>query len=605
MNNHIPNMSRFGIGVNYWASNAGVNMWRNFSAAEIEADFIALKKAGINIIRIFPLWADFQPVIPICQSDNVFREIGFCDGSSLPEKGLKSYGIDSLMMERFRIVADLALKYDLQMVVALITGWMSGTMFAPAAFNNKNLIQDHMVRRFTVMFIKGFVSEMKDHPSIIAWEPGNECNCLAEADVDCTWSWLNMVTSAIRLADPSRPVYSGMHGGRTDSHRSYNLMDVGSLCDSLTTHPYPAFTAHCGKSALNTVPAIYHATAETVFYRGVSKKPAFIEEIGSFGSAYLSEERTAAYLYTTLYSALIHNLGAVMWWCGFSFDRCADNPPYRYQSMERELGAFKSDRSFDGAALAMKRFAKELADLPEIPEREVDAIIVLSQLQDTWKTAFGSFILAKQAGFEIEYTYPASTDELPESKFYIVPCIYGYEVMEIKKYRLLLEAAAKGATVVFTADSGFLQPFTELFGCCVDYRTQEPESITFAVDDQTFTVERTVSRYLKAADCEVIAADMAGNPVITSKNYGKGKLIYVNVPLENSALTVDNNLYLVYRKLAKIAGLELPEKSKDIGITRHILPDGRVLKFFINYSDKTTDGMPGNSVKYEIIKGVK
>jgi endo-1,4-beta-mannosidase len=139
----------------------------------------------------------------------------------------------------------------------------------------------------------------------------------------------------------------------------------------------------------------------------------------------------------------------------------------------------------------------------------------------------------------------------------------------------------------------------------VDYRTQEPESITFAVDDQTFTVERTVSRYLKAADCEVIAADMAGNPVITSKNYGKGRLIYVNVPLENSALTVDNNLYLVYRKLAKIAGLELPEKSKDIGITRHILSDGRILKFFINYSDKTADGMPGNSVKYEIIQGVK
>ena len=132
-----------------------------------------------------------------------------------------------------------------------------------------------------------------------------------------------------------------------------------------------------------------------------------------------------------------------MWWCGFSFDRCADDPPYRYQSMEREMGAFKSDRSFDGAALAMKRFAKELADLPEIPEREVDAIIVLSQLQDTWKTAFGSFILAKQAGFEIEFTNIASVDELPESNFYIVPCIYGYEVMEIKKYRLLLEAAAK------------------------------------------------------------------------------------------------------------------------------------------------------------------
>jgi hypothetical protein len=30
------------------------------------------------------------------------------------------------------------------------------------------------------------------------------------------------------------------------------------------------------------------------------------------------------------------------------------------------------------------------------------------------------------------------------------------------------------------------------------------------------------------------------------------------------------------------------------------MPDGKVLKFYINYSDKEVDGMAGNSVKYEI-----
>ena len=90
MNKYIPGTSKFCVGVNYWASNAGVNMWQDFSASEIEADFIALKEAGVNIIRVFPLWSDFQPLIAICESDNVFREFGFADGSALPEKGLKS-----------------------------------------------------------------------------------------------------------------------------------------------------------------------------------------------------------------------------------------------------------------------------------------------------------------------------------------------------------------------------------------------------------------------------------------------------------------------------------------------------------------------------------
>lgn len=38
---------------------------------------------------------------------------------------------------------------------------------------------------------------------------------------------------------------------------------------------------------------------------------------------------------------------------------------------------------------------------------------------------------------------------------------------------------------------------------------------------------------------------------------------------KNSAFDPENGLCFVYRKLVGIAGLELPEKSKEIGITRH------------------------------------
>jgi endo-1,4-beta-mannosidase len=352
---------------------------------------------------------------------------------------------------------------------------------------------------------------------------------------------------------------------------------------------------------LNTIPAIYHATAETIYYRGVSGRPAFIEEIGAFGPGYLSEKRTDDYLYTTLYSAMVHGFGSVLWWCGFSFDRCADTQPYRWGAMERELGALKSDRSMDGAAKAMKRFADEIKELPEIlPPREVDAMVVLSTLDEPWKTAYGSFILSKQAGFEIEFCNIASIDELPESKFYIVPSISGYEVMDVHKYRLLLAAAEKGATVVFTADSGFLQPFNGYFGCEVDYRTQSPETTVFTLDGKEYAVDQTITRRMYLTDGKLIAADSDGNPVIVEKNYGAGKLVFVNAALENSALNPGNELYKVYRKLAEIAGLTLPEKSPETGITRHILSNGKVLTFYINYADYEVDGMPGNSVKYSM-----
>ena len=61
MAKYLPGMSEFSVGVNYWASHAGTKMWSNFSAEEVDADFAALKSAGVNTVRIFPLWSDFQP----------------------------------------------------------------------------------------------------------------------------------------------------------------------------------------------------------------------------------------------------------------------------------------------------------------------------------------------------------------------------------------------------------------------------------------------------------------------------------------------------------------------------------------------------------------
>ena len=607
MKSFLPGMNEFGIGVNYWASETGLKMWREFSADCVEKDFAAMADAGVNLIRIFPLWSDFQPVQWAAGSSNRPLELVFTDGSPLPEKGVRRYGLDPVMLERFRCVADLAAKYNFKIVVGLLTGWMSGGFFAPPIIANKNPGSDFTALRIEKMFIDGFVSYMKDHPAIIAWEPGNECNCIAPFTAEESWHWMSYITSAIRLADPSRPVYAGMHSGKNYNDRPFSLMVQGEFSDVLTTHPYPAFTGHCGKSALNNTPAVYHSTAETLMYRGVGKKPAFIEEIGSFGRGYIADERSEKYLYTVLYSALVHGFGSVLWWCGFSFGKCNSQYPYRWIAMERDLGAWNSDRIPAGPARAMKKFISEINDLPckdDIPPREVDAVAVITSLTDMWKTAYGTFILSKEAGFEIEYCNIDTIDELPESKFYIVPSISGYRVMDIHKYELLLAAAEKGAVVVVSADNGMLEPFEEYFGCAVEYSAEKPENLRFSIDGREFEFAAQFTRRLSAGSADVIAKLPDGTPLITMKNYGKGKLIYVNAALENGALEPDNNFYLIYRKLAELAGLKIEPKSPSVGITRHRMPDGRMMKFFINYSDKTADGIPGNGIRYELTDAV-
>ena len=603
---YLPGAKDFLVGCNYWSSENGTSMWHEWSESGIEKDFAAMKECGVNTLRLFPLWSDFQPVSWAYGAGGSHEEFVMPDGKALPEKGLAHWGLSEIMMERFRKVCDLASKYDLKLIVGLLTGWMSGSLFIPPALADKNLFTHPEALYLETLFLRGFVRTMKDHPAIFAWEPGNECNCMAQgADPVISWNWLNLITGTIRLEDPSRPVYAGLHGTRTDAKKPWNQKIMGELVDALTTHPYPAFTPNCGQSALNTIPAIYHATAETLYYQA-SGKPAFIEEIGSFGTEYLSDERTEAYCSTVLYSAYAHGLGGMLWWCAFSFDKCAEQFPYRWCGMERNLGALDSDRNPAGAARAMRKFRQEIRSLPydKLPARRVDCTIVATQNQNIWNTAYGSFILSTQAGFEVDFCDICSRDLLPESKFYIVPCITGFRVFPLDKYRMLLKAAYEGAAVCFTAASGQIQPFASVFGFHVDYCTMKPEVIRFKIDgcDEEFSVPSPTGRRLQADDCEVFGRDSSGYPVLTRKRYGKGQLIYLNAPIEDSAVASECSLYRIYRKIAELAGLDLPDKAPEIGITHHPFPDGGEVRISINYADHDAGGMKPNEVKIETLK---
>jgi hypothetical protein len=97
-----------------------------------------------------------------------------------------------------------------------------------------------------------------------------------------------------------------------------------------------------------------------------------------------------------------------------------------------------------------------------------------------------------------------------------------------------------------------------------------------------------------ARDCEVLASDAAGNPVMTVKPYGKGRVIAFNGPLEfdtakkNDAFTGEkiNPRYLVYREAARIAGIRRVVEKADsplVGITEHPVADGRTIVIAVNY----------------------
>ena len=133
------------------------------------------------------------------------------------------------------------------------------------------------------------------------------------------------------------------------------------------------------------------------------------------GPGITSEERAAASMRAALFSCWANGIGSYLWWCAFDQDHL-DFAPYRWTSVERELGLFTSDGKAKPTAVALRDFRAFLGTLPfrTLPSRRKDAVVVLSETQDEWKKAQGAWLLARRAGIDISYAL-AEGETLPDA----------------------------------------------------------------------------------------------------------------------------------------------------------------------------------------------
>lgn len=271
----------FFIGANYWASNAGIQMWNRWDEEAVIRDLTHLAKANIKVLRIFPLWSDFQPIEAYRNGGGNVRTISH-DAVKAIETPEDVAGIDPVMVERFEAVLNHAGHMGIKIIVGILTGWMSGRVYVPKALDGLNLYTDPTALKWEIKYVKYIIERFKFHPAIAAWDLGNECNCFDNCpNKDTAYTWSALIANTIRSVDNTRPVISGMHGIAPEN--MWNAMDQGELTDILCTHPYPQFTPFCDTDPVNKMKSANHAVAESLFYRGCGNKPCFAEEINILG----------------------------------------------------------------------------------------------------------------------------------------------------------------------------------------------------------------------------------------------------------------------------------------------------------------------------------
>ncbi|MCI5969943.1 MAG: hypothetical protein SPF92_03790 [Clostridia bacterium] len=588
-------------GINYWESKNAINMWENFDERIIEEDFEKLSKAGVTILRVFPIWTVFQPIKAM--RDN-FGVIEYRLGEEpFPDTDAGRAGVSEEACEKFEVMCRIAEKFNLKLIVGLITGHMSGRYYAPPAFSDKNPISDPTLVKWEIRFIKYFVTRMKKYPAIAGWDLGNECCGFTPyngfENSDTSYVWQTVIANTIRLADPDHPVISGYDSVPIASG-AFNAAELGESLDINTTHPYtfcPWF-----KDPLISMRPILEGPFKCRLYSDIANIPTFIQEVGSIGYTTCSRESEADFYRCLLYAAWAHDCLGVMWWCAFDQDDI-EYAPYDFNNIGSEYGFFDKCGNAKPIVNENIKFNETVNKLPfkELPPAITDAVCIIPKIcgDEYVNTLRSAYCLAKQAGIDLKFAHADSP--LPESDIYLMPSIDTTRAITRHRFVELLERVKEGATLYLSIGSAQFRWFDKLSGMDIAYREGSDVSETIFINDTKLTVKPDFKYIPENVSSKIIAKSDDGRAVYVRNNYGKGYIYASTMPVEkflgkqncvfNSESAQNFSQWYKCLKNEKNDKRVLNITADMVCATEHIIDDTSRYAVIINYSkvDITTE----------------
>ncbi len=586
------------LGVNYWASHAATRMWSQWNESVVEKDIQALAGIGCEYLRVFPLWPDFQPIMILranCFKGGYKRGYAYTGERPLPHTEAGRAGVDETMMERFERLCDIAQQNNMKVIVPLINGHMTFRIYNPPAVEGLDHFTDPESLMWQGKFIHYFVKRMKHHPAIVAWEIGNESNCLSAAESRATaWSWSAFVTDAIRAEDNSRPVCSGMHSLHVHDSKGnirqsgWTFHDQAELCDTLTSHPYPMWRDYINRDKSNTLRWVLQTATENQMYADISGKEAFAEEVGTLRRTFSTFEALGDSLRNILWALWSNDSRALLWWC--AYDQTAmEFPPYDWDEAGMEHGVLTADYRVNPTGRALRDFAafKKSCPIKVLPEPREKAVCIFGRDQKIYELASSVGVLARQAGLPVRFTF--CEDELPDSRVYLIPCALRKGGLNRAAYKKLLEKAEQGATVYMSFEYNTCIPLMEqFFGFEIERRESNGTPVNLKVGENAEVKLNPKHRFTMISHG---AKPLDPDNIIWEYQVGKGRVIAVALPYESMLLAMQNSYqkypaYELYRLVGKdiVDNNVLRSPDCEVVITEHPESDDTLYAVVLNCS---------------------
>jgi endo-1,4-beta-mannosidase len=370
---------RFSLGVNYWPRRSAMAMWRSFDPHEIAEDFARIAALGLDTVRFFLRWFDFQPA---------------------PRR------MDGSMLRRLETVLELAGNNGLRAMPTFFTGHMSGVNWLPGWALDRS-VSNGRFRTITeageapygigdfyrgelldaqLYHVREVGTALREHPAIIAWDLGNEFSNLREpASVADGREWSKRLTHEVERTS-GHAVTGGIHG--EDLTRDRNIRPSW-MCEPwafATMHGYSVYSDFArSRTDACVVPFLAQLTAS------FAQKPVLFSEFGNptcppgklspfdrvplpdepplpdipaddpLRATYACLDESELARYATDVLERLHadgRLGAY-WWCWADYaDALRTTPPFDRAPHEMSFGIVRGDGSEKPVAAALAAFAQ-------------------------------------------------------------------------------------------------------------------------------------------------------------------------------------------------------------------------------------------------------
>lgn len=276
------------VGVNYWPATSGVEMWARWDADEIRHDLDVVAGLGLNAIRFFLRWQDFEP-----------REGQYAESSF--------HHLEQLM----EWIAERGLLAQ----PTLFVGGMSGGTFWPDWKRERSLFADSEMIERSRAFARKAALRIAPHRQVVAgFDFGNEMEGLPDskaASLAQLSRWCHAVREGVRAEIPDALFVAGTSNAPLVCETPWRYdNDLGT--DFLSVHLYPIphwqgvrFDGLRDPFAQRFLPFTVHA-ARTF-------GPVMVQEFGTLITGAAAPQE--AYLRAILPDLWNAGANGFLWWC--------------------------------------------------------------------------------------------------------------------------------------------------------------------------------------------------------------------------------------------------------------------------------------------------